>query len=126
MLFGYLFVASVAPDPPGVDVELDDVVRPLDLVEGGVVQPGAAAQAVALGEEAEPQVALPMTAVVALGVVEQTLQRRRRTGLERIQKLDAGAKVRALLQIARRHLEDLSGIANEIFFFFSFFFTPHS
>ena len=48
----------VAPDPPGVDVELDEMLRVVVVVSGRVVGPLGAAQHEAVGVEAQPEVAL--------------------------------------------------------------------
>ena len=48
----------VAPDSPGVDVELYEMLRVVVVVSGGVVGPLGAAQHEAVGVEAQPEVAL--------------------------------------------------------------------
>ena len=48
----------VAPYSPGVDVELDKMLRVIVIVPGRVVSPLGAAQHKAVGVEAQPKVAL--------------------------------------------------------------------
>ena len=70
----YFFIAAIAPDPFGVDVELYDVVFSFQLVFRGMILSGAASHHVAVRKKAEPQILLPVAALIALGVREQRLQ----------------------------------------------------